>query len=169
MSGAIEGVDQIARFSTMVMHRSTVFLVCFIGVVLRIGAQEVPSKATSCFDVKVRLNGNLLDGPSSVTLFGPGIQMTVGKEGGCFHVPPEMRTLGETDLSLTVAKESLYFLRIPVARLHTLLDVEIEDKKFSFYVKVPKGAKVKQSCNVVVHDGDAEPVFFYPYCRKTFE
>src|SRR5271157_3387268 len=116
---------------------------------------QPPNKVQhNCFDIVVHLNGNRMDGPDMIMLYGNDFQIAINKIYGCFNIPNDIINKGDVDLSFTVQNESLYMLRLPVSRLDTLLDVEIEDKKFWYSVVIPKHTIIKKACYAVLREGD---------------
>jgi hypothetical protein len=134
-------------------------------------AQDAPSPSVQnqCFSVHVHLDGRLLDGPSSVTLYGKGIQKTIEKSQGCFHVPAELLLQDFLDISFTVEKNALYLPRISTFRLRTLLDVEIEDKKFTNQYLIPKHSPTREACFVAFEEGEPGVVSMFTHCRRALK
>jgi hypothetical protein len=148
--------------------RFIVFILVWFGAFsFHSNAQATTPHNEKCFDVRVKLNGRILDGPSHITLLGKEARIEIERSQGCFHVPSDLLKQETLDLTFIIGKDELYMTGIQTFRLETLLDVEIEDKKFYHESLIPKGAQTKQVCYVVYKEGEPEIASIFSRCRKT--
>ena len=69
------------------------------------------------------------------------------------------------DLSFIVGDERFYFPRVPVVRFGASWDVSFGGKKYARLTGLPKTNNPKQSCSVIVHQGEPEVGMIFSPCR----
>lgn len=129
-------------------------------------AAEGPTAQTAhCFSIKVRLNGQPIEGPTAITLKSRNAEDTVSLAGNCFQVPAAIAQSELVEVSFTVPGNKLHMADIPSDFFIGTWEVELADKKFSKDIAVPKRANASEVCALIVRDGDQTQSLAQPQCR----
>src|SRR5206468_8135501 len=76
-------------------------------------AQAVAANSqNSCFAIRVRLNGKLIDGPQTITFKTKEHETSVALEGGCFSVPSTLLKGKTIDVFFTLPGNRVYLSSI---------------------------------------------------------
>jgi len=140
---------------------------CFCLAVLftTLSAQAATGTDPGCLAINVRLNGQAIAGPQSVTLKTSKVENTVQLDQKCFKVPDAVMQSELIEVSFTVPGSKIHMSDVPVDFLSGMWDVDLADKKFGKEVVVPKHANVGEVCALVVHNGNSDQGFAQPQCR----
>jgi hypothetical protein len=166
-------IKQKCAKNSMIYSSSSILKRAFCGLAffLSIGAAGLLAQSTTrqepqCFSIHVRLNGKPLDGPQVITLKTKENESTVSLEGGCFKVPAALLTEKTLGVLFTVPGNKIDLAAIELAFFALPWDVELEDKKFDRSAGLPKHARIKEACVVVVfHGGEPDREVTQTGCR----
>jgi len=147
---------RIAKFS---------YLLCLGVLSTGLGARAATAADSHCFAINVRLNGQPIEGPQSVTLKTKKTEDTVALEQKCFKVPDAIVESELIEVSFTVPGNRIHMTDVPPDFLNGMWDVDLADKKFGKEVTLPKHANVSEVCAVVVHSGGSDQGMAQPQCR----
>jgi hypothetical protein len=120
----------------------------------------------SCFTVNVHLNGELVDGPKTITFKTRENEKEVTREGKCFAVPLVLLEEKTIDVFFAVPANKLSLSAIPTGFFAGTWDVDLEDERFDKGIVLPKNATTKETCVVVVHVGEPETTISQAPCRS---
>jgi len=143
-----------------------------IGVVLGLGILclgfstfDASASDPHCFAINVRLNGQSIEGPQSVTLKTRKVENTVSLEQKCFKVPNAVVESELIEITFTVPGNKIHMTDVPADFFDGMWDVDLADKKCGKEVPVPKHASASEICAVVVHSGNSDQSMAQPQCR----
>ena len=128
---------------------------------------QVPSwtETGGCFAIEVRLNGQPIAGPQAITLYIAKNETSVVRVGKCFPVPAEVVAAKKVYVSFSLERDFIQFGEVPGWFFGRPWDLDLADRRFGKDVRLPKGARVKQTCVLVVHAGEPERVVTTYPCR----
>ena len=130
-----------------------------------LSAQGPAAKAAHCFGITVRLNGQSIEGPTTVTLKSRKAEDTVSLAGNCFQVSGAIAESELVEVSFTVPGNKLHMADVPSDFFSGTWEVELADKKFSKDIAVPKRANASEVCAVIIRDGEQTQSIAQPQCR----
>lgn len=163
-----EGLLQTAMRSS----RRSIFLslaLLLVASATGMHAQESGNKGrVPCFSIHVRLNGKVVENPLSVTFKTKNAETATVQEGGCFRVPPDVLSEQAVDVLFTVPGNKVHISAVAPGFFAGPWDVELEDRRFSKDLVLPKHARVKDACGVVFHVGEPERAITQTSCRTSF-
>jgi hypothetical protein len=139
------------------------FLLCTHAV--QVSGQSTTSQQAQCFSIRVQLNGKAVEGPQTITLKTKRTESTVSRKGNCFRVPADILAQGKIDVAFAIPGNRVYLSAIDASFLSNSWDIELEDKKFTSEVVLPKHARVKRTCAVTFHVGEPEIQMSQTACR----
>jgi len=142
-------------------------LVGFAVLALCVSGAKLHAQS-SCFTVRVRLNGQPIPGPQTLTLKTKEWEKTASAEDGCIKVPVGVLETKSVDVLFTVPKNRVYLSAIPTGFLTGPWDVDLADKHFGGDGVLPKHARPKDVCVVVFHVGEPEATRTLTRCRTAF-
>jgi hypothetical protein len=116
---------------------------------MQLYAEGPTAQQPRCFAISVRLNGQPIDGPQSVTLKTRKAESNVALDNKCFSLPSAMAESELIDVSFTLPGNQIHMSDVPTDFLHGSWDVDLADKKFGKDVIVPKHASASEVCAVV--------------------
>jgi hypothetical protein len=149
-------------------------MICSVMLLLCVSTVNLQAQATGrhredlCFAIHVRLNGNVVDGPETVTFKTKEHEWRALLEEGCFKVPSAVLTEKNIDLFFTVPGNKVYVSTIPIGFLAGPWDIDLADKRFSREVVLPKHVRARDACAVVFHVGEPETAYAMAPCRTRF-
>lgn len=139
------------------------FLLCVLAA--RLSGQSAAPQEAPCFRIHLHLNGKPIEGPQAITLETKQRDITVPLEGSCFTLPHAMRGQGKIDISFTIPGNKVHLSAIDEGFFSGSWDIDLEDKRFSNEVVLPKHARVKKACAVIFHVGEPETSMSQAGCR----
>jgi hypothetical protein len=147
-------------------------MICYLWVLLICGnvdvssAQSTTSNEAHCFSIRIHLNGQPLEGPKTVTFRTRQGDSTVSLDRGtCFKVPSDLLMEEKLDIFFTVPGSNIYLNAMALDFFENIWDIDLQDKKFSRDVHLPRHARAINSCNIVFHGGEPEIVMSVNGCR----
>lgn len=146
--------------------RAIKFGISCVGILsIGLSAQAATATDPPCFSINVRLNGQPIEGPQSVTLKTHKAEDTVSIDKSCFRVPDPVTQSELVEVSFTVPGSSIHMSDVPSDFLNGSWTLELADKKFPKDIAVPKHANASEICALVVHAGNSDQSFAQPQCR----
>jgi hypothetical protein len=136
-------------------------LLCSAALLLCMSAAKLHAQVTgesSCFAVRVRLNGKPVAGPHVITFKTEQMEQETIAEAGCFKVPPTVLKEKTVDVLFTVPGNKIHLSTIRTGFLAGPWDIELEDKRFGKGVVLTKHARTRDACAVVFHVGEPDAV-----------
>lgn len=162
MQGHLTTLRQALRISHFV---KVSLLLCMAVVCTGLSAQAASANNPHCFGINVRLNGQPIEGPQSVTLKTRKVENTVSLDQKCFKVPDAVVEAELIEVSFTVPGNKIHMSDVPSDFLTGMWDVDLADRKFGKEVAVPKHANASEVCALVVHSGSSDQSLAQPQCR----
>jgi hypothetical protein len=107
----------------------------------------------------------LVEGPEVITLRTKQSESTTSLDAGCFKVPATLLTNKVVDVIFTVPGNQIYLVAISPSFFTSPWDIDLADKKFDQDVRLPKHARAREACVVVVHGGEPENQLAQTGCR----
>ena len=141
------------------------FLICLGVLCSGLGAQAASAGDLHCFAINVRLNGQPIEGPQSVTFKTRNVENTVALDQKCFKVPDAVLASELIEVSFTVPGSKIHMTDVPPDFLNGMWDLDLADKKFSKDVAVPKHANVGEVCALMVQSEGSSQGLAQPQCR----
>lgn len=139
-------------------------LIC--GNVVASSAQSATSKEVHCFSIRMHLNGQPLEGPKTVTFRTRQGDSIVSLDGGaCFKVPSALLMEKKLDIFFTIPGSNIYLNAMAIDFFENIWDIDLQDKKFSRDVHLPRHARAINSCHIVFHGGEPEIAMLATGCR----
>jgi len=157
-------MKNITTLRKSIVYSVCAFLLWSFGV--NLSAQDVkPHQDRNCFTIHVHLNQKPIEGPHTITLKTKAAERVLSLEGNCFRAPQAILAEPDVDVLFTVPGSKIHLYAISTTFLSDSWDIDLEDKKFSSDVLLPKHAHAKEACNVIFHGGEPENVIAQTGCR----
>ena len=157
----LQGVLEAMRCLTNLTLICVFQLVCVCPAHSQAACQD----EKGCLKVRIRLNGDALPLPDSVTFIWPGGERAVPSKNSEFRIPSELPSGKMLSLRLPAGESLLSIPGILPDWLNYPWDIELEDKQFPNGRGILSGRKAKGSCVVTIHGGEPETSLIISNCR----